>query len=268
MPFSESIKLKVKKQADFTCCWCRDRAKRVDVHHIIPEVEYGPDTEDNAAPLCGSCHDIYGGNPDLRKEIRQRRDDWYERCSWKPDLASPIGLDVPLLDYTRTLPPSKGIPTEGIQLIDKDHAGKDGPPLLYLSIYFKTTRYFIDYVPDTREKWLYIQADMRPALNLRIHVRALNDRDVLGLMDFLRTNVGGYNLQSPSPQNDESSAGDYFYVWHENGENRLMLSTFTATCAGVSIHARFSEIAGLAFADYLERSGFAALGDTQPRHAD
>lgn len=49
----------------------------MDVHHIIPESDEGPDTEDNAAPLCGSCHDLYGNNPDLQKEIRSRRDHWY-----------------------------------------------------------------------------------------------------------------------------------------------------------------------------------------------
>ena len=79
MPFSEKVKLEVKKRANFTCCWCEDRQRKVDVHHIVPQAEGGPDTIDNAAPLCGSCHDAYGNNPDLRKEIRSRRDHLYER---------------------------------------------------------------------------------------------------------------------------------------------------------------------------------------------
>jgi len=58
VPFSELLKLRVKRRADFTCCWCNDRAKKVDVHHIIPEDQHGPDTEENAAPLCASCHDM------------------------------------------------------------------------------------------------------------------------------------------------------------------------------------------------------------------
>ena len=33
---------------------------------------------DNAAPLCSRCHDLYGGNPEKRKQIRQMRDNWYE----------------------------------------------------------------------------------------------------------------------------------------------------------------------------------------------
>jgi hypothetical protein len=80
MPFNERLKLSVKQKANFTCCWCQERRNKVDVHHIIPESQGGPDTEENSAPLCGSCHDLYGNNPDLRKEIRSRRDHWYEFC--------------------------------------------------------------------------------------------------------------------------------------------------------------------------------------------
>lgn len=83
MAFSESAKLNVKKKANFTCCWCLDRRNKVEVHHIVPLAEGGSDDEDNAAPLCGSCHNLYGGNPDLKKEIRQRRDQWYQICSTK-----------------------------------------------------------------------------------------------------------------------------------------------------------------------------------------
>lgn len=81
MPFSEDIKLEVKKKANFTCCWCQNIHNKVEIHHIIPQAKNGPDTEENAAPLCGNCHTLYGDNLALRKEIRQRRDHWYERCS-------------------------------------------------------------------------------------------------------------------------------------------------------------------------------------------
>jgi HNH endonuclease len=52
----------------------------VEVHHIIPQEEGGADTEENAAPLCPTCHDIWGGNPQKRKSIREMRDLWYEIC--------------------------------------------------------------------------------------------------------------------------------------------------------------------------------------------
>lgn len=79
MAFSEKVKNEVKKKAFFRCAVCQQAF--VEVHHIIPQEEGGEDTLDNAAPLCASCHDLYGGNPGKRKQIRQMRDDWYERVA-------------------------------------------------------------------------------------------------------------------------------------------------------------------------------------------
>lgn len=79
MPFSESMKQSVKEKADFTCCWCKDRLQKVEIHHIEPQASGGSDDESNAAPLCSNCHTSYGNNPDLKKEIRSRRDRWYRQ---------------------------------------------------------------------------------------------------------------------------------------------------------------------------------------------
>lgn len=79
MAFSEQLKLAVKKRAHFQCCLCH--ALYVEIHHIIPESDGGPDTEENAAPLCPSCHETYGANPEKRKFIREVRDFWYELCA-------------------------------------------------------------------------------------------------------------------------------------------------------------------------------------------
>ena len=78
MPFSEHTKIEVKRRSAFRCCRCQTIG--VDVHHIIPESDGGPDTFDNAAPLCQNCHDQIGQNPIKRKEIRQMRDWWYGVC--------------------------------------------------------------------------------------------------------------------------------------------------------------------------------------------
>ncbi len=75
MPFSESVKLEAKKRSAFRCCICQ--RPFVEIHHILPQEEGGPDTLENAAPLCASCHDLYGGNPDKRKTIKQMRDYWW-----------------------------------------------------------------------------------------------------------------------------------------------------------------------------------------------
>ena len=47
----------------------------------MPQADGGSDDEDNAAPLCASCHEIYGGNPTKRKFIIEARDAWYEICA-------------------------------------------------------------------------------------------------------------------------------------------------------------------------------------------
>jgi 5-methylcytosine-specific restriction endonuclease McrA len=52
----------------------------VEVHHIIPQEEGGSDREENAAPLCLSCHETYGASSQKREFIREARDLWYEIC--------------------------------------------------------------------------------------------------------------------------------------------------------------------------------------------
>jgi len=79
MPFPESVKLEAKKRAHYVCVICKEPF--LEVHHIIPESEEGPNTIDNAAPLCASCHDRFGGNPDKQKTIREMRDFWWEMCA-------------------------------------------------------------------------------------------------------------------------------------------------------------------------------------------
>ncbi|WP_299431622.1 HNH endonuclease signature motif containing protein [uncultured Aquimarina sp.] len=78
MAFSEKIKYEIRKKALHRCCICHNIG--VEIHHIIPQAENGPDTFKNGAPLCPSCHETYGANPTKRKFIREARDIWYEIC--------------------------------------------------------------------------------------------------------------------------------------------------------------------------------------------
>ena len=72
MAFSESIKKEAKKRSHYKCCICGEPF--LEVHHIKPQKDGGPDTLENAAPLCHGCHARYGGNPDFRKQIKEMRD--------------------------------------------------------------------------------------------------------------------------------------------------------------------------------------------------
>jgi len=78
MAFSELQKAAVRKRAHFRCCLCHGLG--VDIHHVVPQAEGGSDEDDNAAPLCPSCHETYGANGAKRKFIREARDFWYETC--------------------------------------------------------------------------------------------------------------------------------------------------------------------------------------------
>ena len=78
MPFSEKLKLEMRRRSHFACCLCK--ALGVEIHHIVPQADGGGDTEENAAPLCPSCHETYGANPEKRKFIREARDLWFEIC--------------------------------------------------------------------------------------------------------------------------------------------------------------------------------------------
>lgn len=81
MPFSEKIKKIALEKALFRCCICKDLAS--DIHHIIPQENDGPDTLENAAPLCASCHDYFGDNPDKQRKIKALRNNWWKLVEMK-----------------------------------------------------------------------------------------------------------------------------------------------------------------------------------------
>jgi hypothetical protein len=54
-PFSKEIKERAKADHDFRCANCNS-AKKLEVHHIIPESIGGLNQRVNAIPLCHNCH--------------------------------------------------------------------------------------------------------------------------------------------------------------------------------------------------------------------
>lgn len=76
MAFRQQIIDKVKEKSAFRCCRCQSIG--IEIHHILPQKDKGPDTFENAAPLCPNCHSYFGDNPIKRKEITQMRDWWYK----------------------------------------------------------------------------------------------------------------------------------------------------------------------------------------------
>lgn len=78
MPFPEPLKREVRRRAAFRCCACDKRSMVLEIHHIRPEADGGEDHIDNAAPLCPTCHRLYGDNPRMRTRLREMRDCLYE----------------------------------------------------------------------------------------------------------------------------------------------------------------------------------------------
>jgi hypothetical protein len=104
MPFSEELKAKIRRKAAYRCCVCQKQF--VEIHHIIPQAAGGSDDEDNAAPLCANCHSDYGGNPELRKKIREIRDHWYSVAEVK----FPTQDNIPLETLQAEIPKEPELP--------------------------------------------------------------------------------------------------------------------------------------------------------------
>jgi hypothetical protein len=111
MPFSESLKAEIRRRADMRCCICHTIG--VEVHHIIPQAENGSDDEDNAAPLCPTCHETYGSNPGKRKFVREARDNWFVVCKQQ--------LSATHLDLDRLISlASQGVTREDLSTFKKE----------------------------------------------------------------------------------------------------------------------------------------------------
>ena len=80
MPFPEAVKRQAKEKAHYQCVLCRT-PWFLDVHHVMPEAEGGPDSLENAAPLCPNCHTWFGHDPAKRTQVRTIRDWWWDRCA-------------------------------------------------------------------------------------------------------------------------------------------------------------------------------------------
>jgi len=98
MPFSDSIKEEALVKSRRCCCLCNDFAGvYVNVHHIVPEGEGGPNTLENAIVLCLKCHGEVGhynnahpiGNKYSKDELKKQRDIWWKWCEDNPAVPLP-----------------------------------------------------------------------------------------------------------------------------------------------------------------------------------
>ncbi len=83
MPFTDAIKQEVRSKAGYACCLCQLPHISLEIHHIIPQEDGGPDTIDNAVALCPTHHADLGGNREKIKRMKETRDWWYQQVEKK-----------------------------------------------------------------------------------------------------------------------------------------------------------------------------------------
>jgi hypothetical protein len=90
MPFAPDVKEDALVACGRCCCIChRFAGLKLEVHHIREESEGGPNTANNAIPLCFDCHaDMRSydhahpkGNKYSESELRRHRDGWYGKVA-------------------------------------------------------------------------------------------------------------------------------------------------------------------------------------------
>lgn len=103
MAFGENVKREALVRSKRCCCICNQFAGLfINVHHIIPEAQGGPDTLDNAIVLCLRCHGEVGhynplhpiGNKYSQEELIRHRDEWWKSCKENPHMPLPAEKEV------------------------------------------------------------------------------------------------------------------------------------------------------------------------------
>jgi hypothetical protein len=85
------------------CCLCHKFAgTKMEIHHIVPRSEGGPDTEQNGIPLCFDCHaEVHNYNPKQPRgrrirpsELREHKRQWLAAAARLPWSPQPVMLDA------------------------------------------------------------------------------------------------------------------------------------------------------------------------------
>ncbi len=111
MPFPPNVKEDALVACGRHCCLCHIfSGQRMEVHHIKQESDGGPNTFDNAIPLCLNCHaevKAYDphhpvGNRYTESELIRQRDNWYSKVRSSGALISnPDTLEIDRKTYRK-----------------------------------------------------------------------------------------------------------------------------------------------------------------------
>lgn len=107
--FDHKMRTMVLLWCDRHCCLCKKACGvNIEVHHINPKANGGPNSLDNAMPLCFDCHSEVGRYNNLQprgtkykiKELRSRREQIYEEFT--RHLVPPIHYAITNIKIDRT----------------------------------------------------------------------------------------------------------------------------------------------------------------------
>ena len=101
MAFPQTVKDEAMVACQRHCCLCHKlKGTKIECHHIVPEADGGPNTFENCIPVCLDCHVEVGtynpkhpkGTKYSAKELKKRRDGWYEEIKNRRTLRDPARL--------------------------------------------------------------------------------------------------------------------------------------------------------------------------------
>ena len=135
MPFTEKIKKAARRLANGKCGRCERGDSLLEVHHIIPQKDGGPDTLENAIALCPSCHAEVDGNPRLQKQLGEKRE---ELARQRKVEESQIELPDAIRELTDRISSFEGWPAQTGQALESYgysfRSGKLVHPLIILEL--------------------------------------------------------------------------------------------------------------------------------------
>lgn len=81
---TKSLYDKVLFESDRTCCYCRDHARPVQIHHV--DSDRSNNERSNLVVLCSSCHELVHGNVPFTQnfskgQVRLYDESWRELCA-------------------------------------------------------------------------------------------------------------------------------------------------------------------------------------------
>ncbi len=92
MAFPEAGVARLLADCKRHCCVClRWCGSRIQLHHIVPQAQGGPDDIDNAIPVCLDCHAEIESRSNMGRhfspsELHEHKRRWLEICRDRPDV--------------------------------------------------------------------------------------------------------------------------------------------------------------------------------------